>query len=137
MENPVLENYEIQKSDMIHFENGILGFEEYRDYVLMQDEELPFLMVLQSVASEHPSFLLMDPYAVLEKYEPMLPDADRDYFGHDSDLRYLVIAVMPDEVQKTAVNLKSPIVIDSKTHRAKQVILENRDYPIRHFLFDN
>jgi flagellar assembly factor FliW len=38
-------------------------------------------------------------------------------------------------MQNTVINLKSPIAIHPENNSAKQVILENNDYPIRYHLF--
>ena len=39
------------------------------------------------------------------------------------------------QIKDSVVNMKSPIVINPENNLAKQVILENTDYPIRHNLF--
>lgn len=127
----------VTKSDMIHFPEGIPGFEDTKDYVLYADEDVPFIMTLQAATAKHPSFVAVDPYCVLTDYEPILAETDKRFFqvGHTEELRFLLMAILTDNIQDSVVNLKSPIVIHPEKNRAKQVILENSDYPIRFHLF--
>ena len=136
--NEKLKDLEINPKDIIHFDEGIPGFEEYKDYVLLQEQEVPFVMTLQSVDSESPSFVVIDPYAFVQNYDPKLSKKDMEYFDTDNidDLKILLITVIPKKLEDTVVNLKSPIIINAKTNKAKQLILENTEYPIRYRLFD-
>ncbi|HMM07242.1 MAG TPA: flagellar assembly protein FliW [Clostridiales bacterium] len=127
----------IDQSDIIHFPQGIPGFEDIKDYVLYADEDVPFIMTLQSTTTEHPSFVVVDPYCVLKDYKPILSEADKKFFkiGHTEELKFLLVAILTDNIQDSVINLKSPIAIHPEKNRAKQVILENGDYPIRFHLF--
>lgn len=136
--NEKLNDLQINQKDVIHFKEGIPGFEKFKDYVLLQEQEIPFVMTLQSIDDEFPSFVVIDPYAFIQNYDPKLSKKDLEFFGCDSqeDLRVLLITVIPKDLKDTVVNLKSPIIINAKTNDAKQFILENTDYPIRYRLFD-
>lgn len=136
--NEKLKDLQINQKDIIHFKEGIPGFEKYKDYVLLQEQEIPFVMTLQSIDDEFPSFVVIDPYAFIDNYDPNLSEKDLKLFECDnrSDLKVLLITVIPKNLKDTVVNLKSPIIINAKTNNAKQFILENSDYPIRYRLFD-
>ena len=54
-------------------------------------------------------------------------------FGED-DLVVLVLATIPPEVQKTSVNLKAPLIINAGTRKGVQLVAENQDYEIKHYL---
>ena len=129
-----LPDLDINENDIIHFQDGMLGFEEYKDFVVLEDDENPFIMILQSTDDLHPSFVVADPFEVLDKYEPILSKQDEDYFGESAEIKYLLVTVITEDVAESVVNLKSPIAIDVNTNRAKQVFLEN-DYSIRQRLF--
>lgn len=135
--NQQIKDLEVSENDILHFEDGIPGFEDFKNYVLLQDEDMSFLMYLQSVDDEFPSFVVVDPYSVLQNYGPVLAQSDMEYFDcPEEDLKFLLVTVLPKDLGDTVVNLKSPIVIDFKNNIAKQVILENKEYPIRYRLFD-
>lgn len=129
----------IQKEDIIHFEEGIPGFFEYKDYVLVQDEDGSPVMCLQSATSKTPSFVVVDPFAFIHGYAPIISKSDLEYFGVDSanDLRFLAITILSKDILDSVVNLKSPIAINPRTREAKQVFVENSEYSLRHHLFQN
>ncbi|MEG0979295.1 MAG: flagellar assembly protein FliW [Oscillospiraceae bacterium] len=135
--NDNLKDLQINQKDIIHFKEGLPGFEKFKDYVLLQEQEVPFVMTLQSIDEEFPSFVVIDPYAFIENYDAKLSQKDMDFFDckNRDDLKVLLITVIPKDLKDTVVNLKSPIIINAKTNSAKQFILENSDYPIRYKLF--
>ena len=92
-------------------------------------------MWYQAINQTIPCFVVFNPFEIIDGYEPEMEPEDLKAFGGKTDgLVFLVIAAVPRDVSKTTVNLKSPIVIDPKNRTAKQVILANKDYPIRFFL---
>jgi flagellar assembly factor FliW len=80
---------------------------------------------------------VFDPFEIIEGYDPIVENSDLRFLGckDASDLRFFVIAVVPDDITKITVNLKSPIVVNKQDRRARQVILANSDYPIRFPIF--
>lgn len=134
MNNEHLAEFDLNAEDVINFPEGVFGFENEHEFVILQDDENPYIMILQSVNDVYPSFIVVDPFEVLDKYEPAVSNQDLQFFGDDAELKYLLIAVFASNLADSVINLKCPIVIDTKTKKAKQVILEN-DYPIRQQLF--
>ena len=47
----------------------------------------------------------------------------------------LVTVTVPKELEKITVNLKAPIIINTNTGKAGQLIVEN-DYPVRFSIYD-
>ena len=47
---------------------------------------------------------------------------------HEEDVVRLVVAVIPEELLQTTVNLKAPIIINHKRMTGKQIVLSNSDY---------
>ncbi len=125
--------------NIIHFEEGILGFEDVHEYVLYHEDENNIIWSLQAARSDIPSFIVVDPYTVLSSYNPVLSKQQLESLeGTDSaDLCFLAIAVIKPNLTDSVINLKAPIIIDINTKKAKQVILEDSDYPIRYRLFEN
>jgi flagellar assembly factor FliW len=46
-----------------------------------------------------------------------------------------VIATVPALIEDLSINIKSPVVLNPKTRKARQVILQNPDYPVKYFPF--
>lgn len=128
---------EYSKNDIITFVNAIYGFEDYSKYILIANEEkeLPFHW-LQSVEDKGPTFVVTNPFLFIENYEFEIDSnvEEQLLLENIEDTMIYSIVVIPDEVEDITVNLKSPIVINSKLRKAKQVIL-NEDYPFKHYIF--
>lgn len=129
---------EVDPQNIFHLPDGLYGFEEKGDFALItkQDEDIT-LMWLQAVDSNVPCFVVFDPFELIDGYDPIVENGDLKFLGckSASDLRFFVIAVVPDDIAKITVNLKSPVVVNKHDRRARQVILANADYPIRFPLF--
>ncbi len=125
--------------NIITFPEGLLGFEEIHEYLLFHEDEENFLWSLTAANdSQIPSFIVMDPFPIREDYHPSLSERDLELLGNPQpeDLCFLVIAVIRSPLSDSVVNLKAPIVINIYNQRAKQVILEDAEYPLRYRLFD-
>lgn len=121
---------EIDERDVITFVEPIFGFEDYRKYVLMEHEELnPHFVWLQSIEEPMVCFVLANPRELVPDYEVNLPAETAAALGEGGTL-YFVLTVIRDPYYDSTVNLKSPVVINTQTGKAMQVILEEA-YPIR------
>jgi flagellar assembly factor FliW len=129
----------IDESSIIGFDEGIIGFENFRDYVLLAigDESSPF-KCLQSVEDSGVAFILFDPYIVRPDYEVEIDDdaAARLSIGSGEDVVIFTIAVVSDDIKSMSFNLKAPILINAKVNRGAQYIVDNADYGVRHFIRD-
>lgn len=131
-------NIEANEDDLIRFTDGIYGFEDYKDYVILKDDPNDDIMYLQSVNNEELSFVLIDPYSIMHFFKPSLNEDDLNVLKveNEADLKYLVIAIIREEIKDSVVNLKSPIAINPELKIAKQVILQNLEYPLRYPIFN-
>jgi len=121
---------EISEEDIYRFTQPIFGFEEYSNYVILQDKEIGEDVVwLQSVQNSGLCFIMMDPGKLMADFIPVLPYGSDKQLG-EGDCFCWVIAVIPQNIKDSTVNLKSPIFLNPRDHLAAQIMLEG-DYPIR------
>ena len=121
---------EIEELKVIEMVQPIFGFDEYKKYTLLHDEEMGTdITWLQSLEEQSLRFILLDPASFAPDYAPAIPDAVAKMLG-DGALDCRVIAAIPRDFKKTTVNMKSPIVINVDTRKGAQIILE-QDYPVR------
>ena len=131
---------EIGDEKIIHFEQGIPGFEEYKDYTVLYDIEKgkeSFFLWLQCVTEEKLAFPVVNPFKVKEDYNPTVEDEVlKEGIGDCSpdDLAVFLMARVPSDPRLTTINLKAPIIINTVERRGMQLIVENEDYKIRHRL---
>jgi flagellar assembly factor FliW len=111
---------------MITLPGGLLGFEKYRNFVLLgSPEEAPFLW-LQMVDEPGLAFLVVSPSAVIERYQPDLSDEDSRMLELQSPEEALIFNIVTVHADDSAtVNLKGPIVVNRRTLIGKQVIPQN------------
>jgi flagellar assembly factor FliW len=131
---------EYEDSALITFSEGLPGFPDDKRFLLMPENDPPDIFYwLQSVDDGDVAFTLMDVYLVMPDYNPLVESEYIEDLGDlsDSPLEILNIVVIPDDTKKMRVNLKAPVVINMVTGRAKQVIVNNEDYPIRYMIFES
>lgn len=126
---------EVSEDDSISFTSGMYGFENFKNFIILKENPEDDIMFLQSLENSDLSFVLVDPYSIFLSYDPNLYEEDLAELmvKSESDLKFLVIAIIKENVKDSIVNLKSPIAINPKTRLAKQVILQN-SYPLRYNL---
>ena len=118
---------EIDESKIITFEDGIIGFPDMKKFTLIFDEEKegrPSISWLQSMDEPEIAFPVMDPLFVCETYNPSVEDELLKNLGtiKEDNLYVLVTVTVPQNIKELAVNLKAPIVINTDTRKASQII---------------
>lgn len=123
----------VGQEDIIKFISGIYGFDDYKEYIILKDSPDDDVMFLQSLDNMDLSFVLIDPYAIYMDYNPLINQEDLHELkaSKEAELKYLVIAIIKENIKESVVNLKSPIAINPNKRIAKQVILQN-PYPLRY-----
>ena len=131
---------EIDESKIITFEDGIIGFPDMKKFTLIFDEEKegrPSISWLQSMDEPEIAFPVMDPLFVCETYNPSVEDELLKNLGtiKEDNLYVLVTVTVPQNIKELAVNLKAPIVINTDTRKASQIIVEE-DLPVRYRIYE-
>lgn len=130
---------EIADEKIIHFDSGILGFEDYKDYTMIHDidkDDKSFFWWLQSVDEKALAFPIVNPLKVDENYKPHVNDEVLKPLGSysDEDLAIFLLATIPVDVKETSVNMRAPLIVNSSTRKAIQIILDSPEYEIKHKL---
>lgn len=131
---------EIDESKIITFEDGIIGFPDMKKFTLIFDEEKEgrsSISWLQSMDEPEIAFPVMDPLFVCETYNPSVEDELLKNLGtiKEDNLYVLVTVTVPQNIKELAVNLKAPIVINTDTRKASQIIVED-DLPVRYRIYE-
>jgi len=130
---------EIDESKLITFSDGIPGLEEYHRYALLQFEDSYPIIWLQSVDEGGICLPVLDTYAVLEEYVFDIDDEDVRLLGLNGpeELHVVSVLVIPDEIQQMTVNLAAPILVNTVTGKARQIMLSGSDYNVRAPIFQD
>lgn len=139
---------DIDESKIIHFTDGLPGFPDDKKFVLLEgtneleeEDSSPFLW-LQSVSDGNTAFILMDVFSIITNYNPIINPGDIEELGEynessKSDFLIYNIVVLPEDIKKMSVNLVAPVIINQNLKKGKQVIANNSEYNVRHYLFEN
>ena len=124
---------EIEDSKVITFPEGIVGFQDLKDYVLIGKKE-KMVMWLQSVEDSKVAFIVVNPYLFEPGYDPKFSKADFEFLKVKDirDLNILSIVVVPKDPAEMTANLLGPVVINTKARVGRQVILTEGNYSVKH-----
>lgn len=130
---------DIEEEKILNFERGIIGFPDLKKFTLIYDEEKKDnsnIIWMQSL--DEPAFAMpvMNPLLVKENYNPIVEDELLKALGNltEENTLVLVTVTVPQNIEKTSVNLKAPIVINAKEKKAVQVIVEDED--VKYEIYD-
>ena len=130
---------QILDEKIITFENGIPGFKDNTQYIIINDEEAdsPFCW-LQSIENPDLAFALVNPFLIHDNYNPTFPQSEVEKLGEGTEEDYSVLSIMiiPEDIEKMRTNLMAPIVINLKTKKGMQIIIDGDDYPVKYYLFE-
>ncbi len=128
----------VERESLIIFNNGLPGFERFKEFGLVAvEEEDPFLRLL-SIQEPSLGFVIVNPMLVWNDYDPDIGQDDLEglEIKRVEDLEVYCIVTLsrvPDEV---SVNLKGPICINAKNKKAKQMILVDDRYQTKHNILE-
>ncbi len=129
----------VKDEEVIHFTKPILGFDDCRQYLLMENESIFPTFWLQSINDPNLAFPVISPFSVDENYSINLQALDLDDINLKSidDALVLTLMVVPQTLSSIRTNLRAPIIYNPEKKIAKQLILYDEKYPIHYYVIDN
>ena len=121
-------NVEVSEDQLLKIPAGLIGFEQYTEFALIDSSSKPFVW-LQSTEDSNLAFLLIDPFLVCKEYETDIDDKELLKVGITEAAQVLVLTTVtvPNDGGPVTTNLLGPIIINKKNRKAMQVVLnENR-----------
>lgn len=123
----------VEKSKIITFPTGIPGFQDEKEFVLLNlpgEDSTGLFQVLQSVKTSHLAFIVTNPYYFYEAYEFKLSESLLKHLDINSqeEVTVLTIVTVKDPFAESTINLKAPIIINHEKHLGKQFILDTDKY---------
>ncbi len=102
---------EIDPKTIIEFPQGVIAFEEHKQFKLLHAEDFEGLRWLQSISDEKLAFSIMEPCDLGHEYEITLSDEEVDLLkSDDADelLVYLLVYEESDDVDSEAESILLP-----------------------------
>jgi len=124
----------INDKKIITFLGGIVGFENYYRYAVLDYIKNSQFKWLQCINDPSLAFVICDPWYFFKDYEIEINDENQKELEIKDidDITVLSIATIPSDISKTSLNLISPIIINVKKMIGKQVILYGSGYSTKH-----
>jgi len=129
---------EIDENLIITLPDGVLGFEDSRRYIILDhfDKESPFKW-LQSVEDPSLAFVITDPLVFVPEYKAKISKEEVSSIALSDASKALIVVIVniKRDHSELTVNLQGPIVINSERKLARQVVIKESDYSVRHVIF--
>jgi flagellar assembly factor FliW len=128
---------QVQEDDILNFPEGILGFNELKKFVLVDDPTDDIFAWLQACDEAAIAFPVLEPELFTESYKVNLSKADMESLklqGQDV-YRMFSIVTVPDDPTKMTANLKAPVVVNVAQRTARQCVLQDNNLAIREPIF--
>ena len=130
---------DVDDRQRIHFPAGILGFENLREYVLLDALQQPFYW-LQSMDIHEIAFVLIEPKIFRPDYQPDVSSFELEEIqlteGSREEMLVFSIVTIPENQEEMTANLQGPIILNRKLHIARQCISENDKWKTRHRILE-
>ena len=125
--------------NIITFKSALPGLpEELKEFQLLAVEQSSPFYLLKSVVEETICFILINPFAFFPEYQFELPEAEKNKLNLNdagSDAKKVAVFCIVNAsagLSQATVNLMAPLIINTETNQAKQIMLSNEKYTIRH-----
>lgn len=125
---------EIDETGIYKFPAGVPGFEVYKQFVLLQtSQDAPFCY-MQSVENGELAFLVADPFLFYPDYEFDLSDSQQDELNVEKadELTIWCIVTAQRTLLDATMNLKAPVVLNTRRRYGKQIVLYDTHYTTKH-----
>jgi flagellar assembly factor FliW len=109
------------------------GFPDQHRFALTRLDETGLVCDLHSLDDPQLRFVVVAPSPFFADYTPEIDDAIIAELGVDSadDLLALLVVTLGDSPEAATANLLAPVLVNHRTRRAGQFLLDDLDLPLR------
>jgi len=135
---PLKQKVFIPREDTIlEFPLGLIGYSALKAFRLFEPADGYPLKFLQSVDREDISFTCIDVGAIKPDYTVPMSEAEAQSLAikEPGDALILALVVIPKDPKRMTANLAGPLVINTRTLQARQIVLNIDQFPLAYPLF--
>lgn len=128
----------IPEEKIITMERPVLGFEQLSQFCLVESSDVAPFMWLQSCEDASISFLVVNPVLLFPNYriEVNSKEIAELRVAKVESVETYVIVTLAEDPSQVSVNLQGPILINTENNLAKQLVLVNSQYQVKHRILD-
>lgn len=112
---------EVEQQHIFHLQDGMLGFERLKDFVLISEKETEPFKWLISLDEPDIGFPLISPWYLDIQYKPV-----RD-FDIENQVVFVVITLQDYDGNMSA-NMKAPVILNVDDQTGEQIIIPSDKY---------
>ena len=121
------------KDTIIHFDEGLIGFSECKDFQLMENDGIAPFRLLQSAEKKDVGFMVLDPTVIMRDYYGRIPAREWESVAlstKDPLLAFVICIIGPTPKASTG-NFQAPLIINYKKMIGRQLILTDVGLSVR------
>jgi flagellar assembly factor FliW len=124
---------EVQDKELFQIPEGILGFESQKNFFLVDPNDQTLILWLQSKDEPALAFPVIEPKIFNPEYSlKLLPlELESLELKDLSDASVYCILTIPKQVMDMSANLKAPLIINNKTRKGRQIVLQDSKLEVR------
>jgi len=124
---------EVDEKQKVIIPQGLFGFEETTEYVLLNAEHEPFFW-LQSTNEKEIAFILINPFFFRKDYEVNVSNEELAEIGITTPENALifVIVTIPQDGSPMTANLQGPVIINRDNNTGMQGVLADVRWKTKH-----
>lgn len=124
----------IQPDQTWNFPKGIPGFEDETKFALLPIEGNDMFQVLQSIQTPTTAFIVANPYTLVVDYSFNVDEPTIDLLSIESEQDVFVLSVisLKEPFESSTINLQAPLIFQATTKKARQMILNDNKFSLRH-----
>jgi flagellar assembly factor FliW len=125
---------EVRAENVFTFSEGILGFEDIKEYVFLLNEKVAPFMFMQALNGSNISFVCVETFLIKPDYSIKLPEANVELLELESPKEALILSLVTvnANMKLFTANLMSPIIINMAKSKGQQFIPDSSIYPVKY-----
>lgn len=128
---------EVDTKDIVTFKEGPLGFENLEKFFIVDPGDQTLILWMQSIENKSVAFPIIEPKIFRPDYSISLMSSEMAALELETlaEASIYTIITIPQVVTEMSANLKAPIVINNKTKRARQIVLQDNKLEVRSLMY--
>lgn len=124
---------EIDEKKTLEFPSGLPGFPDEKNFILLELPNNTAFQLLQSTETSNLAFVITNPYLFYKNYELKLEDELLELLKikEAKEVAVYVIVTIHNPFSESTINLRAPVIINTKDLFGKQYILKESPYSSR------
>ncbi|MBP9674012.1 MAG: flagellar assembly protein FliW [Bacteriovoracaceae bacterium] len=127
----------VKDEDVIHFPQGILGFDSLKKFFIVDPNDKNLILWLQSVDNENIAFPILEPKIFEPTYQVEISPTETAslQLSNIENCEIYAIVTIPKNTAEISINMKAPIIINTQNRIARQIVLQNPKFQVKQEIY--